>query len=53
LAIATRIAMLHEGKMVEISTPEDFIKSKNKEVQSFLEAQYITTRGEWEKADTV
>lgn len=53
LAIATRIAMLHEGKMVEISSPAEFIKSKNTEVQNFLEAQYITTRGEWEKAGTV
>lgn len=49
LAIATRIAMLHEGKMVEVCPPEAFIKSDNKVVQSFLEAQYITTRGEWER----
>lgn len=53
LAIATRIGMLHNGKMVEIATPADFIKSKNDEVQRFLEAQYITSRGDWEKADTV
>jgi len=49
LAIATRIAMLYEGKIVELSSPEDFVKSSNPVVQSFLEAQYITTRGEWEK----
>ncbi len=51
LAIATRIGMLHEGKMVEVATPADFIQSKNEVVRSFLEAQYITRRGSWEKAE--
>jgi phospholipid/cholesterol/gamma-HCH transport system ATP-binding protein len=51
LAIGSRIAMLHQGKMVELSTPTEFVKSKNPIVQSFLEAQYITTRGEWEKTE--
>lgn len=51
LAIGSRIAMLHEGRMVEVSTPEQFVKSKNPFVQGFLEAQYITTQGDWEKAD--
>jgi len=49
LAIGTRIAMLYEGKIVELSTPEKFVKSENEVVRSFLEAQYITTRGDWEK----
>ena len=49
LSIATRIAMLSEGRIVELATPEDFIKSKVAAVVRFLEAQYITTRGSWEK----
>jgi phospholipid/cholesterol/gamma-HCH transport system ATP-binding protein len=49
LSIATRIAMLSEGRIVELATPEDFIKSKTEAVVRFLEAQYITTRGSWEK----
>lgn len=49
LAIGTRIAMLCEGQIIELSTPEDFVKSKNSMVQSFLEAQYITRAGDWEK----
>ena len=47
-AIGTRIAMLHFGKIVEVSTPEDFVKSDNDIVRGFLDAQYITRRGEWE-----
>lgn len=50
LAIGTRIAMLHDGRLVETSTPADFIRSSQEVVQSFLEAQYITRRGDWEKA---
>lgn len=49
LAIGTRIAMLHNGKVVEVATPEEFVKSKNEVVRGFLEAQYITRRGEWEE----
>lgn len=49
LAIGTRIAMLHNGKAVEVATPEEFVKSKNEVVQAFLEAQYITRRGHWEE----
>ena len=49
LAIGTRIAMLHDGKIVEVSSPADFIKSSNETVQGFLEAQYITKRGDWER----
>ncbi len=50
LAIGTRIAMLHQGRIVEVSTPADFVKSRNEVVKSFLEAQYITKHGVWEKA---
>ena len=49
LAIGTRIAMLYNGKVVEVDTPENFIKSDNEVVRGFLEAQYITRRGEWEE----
>ncbi|MBU0677705.1 MAG: ATP-binding cassette domain-containing protein [Verrucomicrobia bacterium] len=49
LAIGTRIGMIHAGKMVEIAEPEDFIKSDNEVVRGFLEAQYITKEGTWEK----
>ena len=49
LSIGNRIAMIHSGKVVELSTPEDFIKSDNPEVQKFLESQYITCRGSWER----
>jgi len=50
LAIASRIAMLDAGKIVALGTPAEFIKSDNEKVRHFLEAQYITKRGEWEKA---
>ncbi len=48
LAIGSRIMMLHKGKIVENATPEEFIRSKDKTVQSFLESQYITKKGKWE-----
>ncbi len=51
LTIGTRIAMLNQGQMVEIATPEDFVKSRNAFVRSFLEAQYITKPGEWEEEE--
>jgi phospholipid/cholesterol/gamma-HCH transport system ATP-binding protein len=49
LAIGTRIMMIDGGKIVENATPEEFIESKNETVQRFLESQYITRRGAWEK----
>ncbi|MCZ7591112.1 MAG: ATP-binding cassette domain-containing protein [Kiritimatiellae bacterium] len=49
LAIGDRIAMLHNGKAVEVSAPAEFINSKNEVVRGFLEAQYITRRGPWEE----
>jgi phospholipid/cholesterol/gamma-HCH transport system ATP-binding protein len=52
LAIGSRIAMLHEGQIIELSSPKEFVMSKNEIVQSFLEAQYITKTGFWEGAVT-
>jgi phospholipid/cholesterol/gamma-HCH transport system ATP-binding protein len=49
LSIGTRIAMLTGGKIVELAVPGDFVKSQVEEVQQFLESQFITVRGEWEK----
>lgn len=49
LAIGHRIAMLYQGKIVELSEPEAFVKSDNEEVKRFLASQYITTTGTWEK----
>ena len=49
LSIGTRIAMLTGGKIVELADPESFVKSEREEVQQFLEAQFITVRGDWEK----
>ena len=49
LSIGTRIAMLHAGRVLEISTPEDFIKSEHEEIQSFLRSQFITEEGAWER----
>jgi len=50
LSIGTRIAMLYEGKVVEIASPEDFIRSQEPIVKEFLESQYITKRGAWERS---
>lgn len=49
LTIGTRIAMIHQGKVVEISPPEQFIHSQHPDVRRFLSAQYITKRGPWER----
>jgi len=49
LSIGTRIAMLHGGKIIELSTPDQFIKSSCPEVKGFLEAQFITKQGPWER----
>ena len=49
LTIGTRIMMVDGGHVVENAAPKDFINSKNETVQRFLESQYITRRGSWEK----
>ncbi len=50
LAIAHRIAVLHDGNIIEVSTPQAFVESRNEQVVRFLESQYITKRGVWEEA---
>lgn len=50
LTIANRIALLNHGKIVEMGTPEEFVKSQQPDVQHFLEAQFITKRGIWERS---
>ena len=49
LTIGTRIAMLHDGKLVELSEPDQFIRSSCPEVKDFLESQFITKAGPWER----
>ncbi|MCE9613745.1 MAG: ATP-binding cassette domain-containing protein [Lentisphaerae bacterium] len=49
LSIGSRIAMLFGGKIVELSDPATFVKSEQEDVQGFLEAQYITKAGSWER----
>lgn len=51
LSIGTRIAMLDRGRIVELSPPAEFIDSKNREVQLFLDSQFITRKGSWENGD--
>ena len=34
--------MLKNGRVVELSTPEAFVRSANPEVREFLDAQFIT-----------
>lgn len=53
LAIGTRIGMLFQGNLVEVATPDEFVKSRVAVVQDFLEAQYITRQGVWEKAVSI
>ncbi len=49
LSIADRIAMLGGGRVIDIQPPAAFIRSEKPEIKSFLDAQYITRRGSWEK----
>jgi phospholipid/cholesterol/gamma-HCH transport system ATP-binding protein len=50
LAIGNRIAMISGGRIIELAGPADFIKSQNEVVKSFLDAQYVTKRGAWERS---
>jgi len=43
LTVGDRIAMLHQGRVVEVSTPAEFLHSKNPEVRDFLDAQHISS----------
>ena len=49
LSISTRIAMLGGGKVLSIEPPSSFIHSTLPQARAFLEAQYITRRGAWER----
>jgi len=49
LAIGSRIAMLHQGRVAELATPEAFMESSSEEVQRFLASQYITKEAPWER----
>ncbi|MDD4871876.1 MAG: ATP-binding cassette domain-containing protein [Kiritimatiellae bacterium] len=49
LSIGTKIAMLHGGKIVELCAPAEFVNSDVPEVQGFLESQFITKAGSWER----
>lgn len=42
LAIGTRIAMIDNGRIVELSPPAEFVRSSNEAVRRFLAAQKIT-----------
>ncbi len=48
LAIGDRIALIDRGRLIEVRTPADFLRSDNEVVRAFLSAQYITRRGAWE-----
>ncbi len=52
LAIGNRIAMIYEGRIIECSPPAEFVRSQNEIVKSFLDAQYITRRGAWERTSS-
>jgi phospholipid/cholesterol/gamma-HCH transport system ATP-binding protein len=44
LSIGHRIAMLKNGRIVELSTPDEFRNSKTPEVVEFMEAQFKINR---------
>lgn len=48
LAIADRMAVLHNGRFVEVSRPDEFVRSENERIRGFLDAQYITRVGPWQ-----
>lgn len=41
LTISDRIAMLHQGTVLEVSPPRDFLHSENETVRGFLDSQCI------------
>ncbi|MEI6809484.1 MAG: ATP-binding cassette domain-containing protein [bacterium] len=48
LLIGTKIAMIYGGRILEVSTPDQFVASKQEFVRGFQESQFITTKGPWE-----
>ena len=50
LQIGSRVAMLHEGRFVEMAPPADFIASKHPVVRDFLRSQGIVTLQDVRKA---
>jgi phospholipid/cholesterol/gamma-HCH transport system ATP-binding protein len=42
LTISDRIAMLHQGTVLEVSTPKEFLRSDNEVVRDFLDSQCIS-----------
>jgi phospholipid/cholesterol/gamma-HCH transport system ATP-binding protein len=51
LSIGNRIGMIHDGKMIEVASPEEFIQSDHEIVKRFLESQFITRKGSWERGE--
>lgn len=49
LEIGTRIAMIHQGRFIDVAKPKEFVRSQREEVKSFLDAQYVTKKGTWEE----
>lgn len=43
LTISDRIAMLHQGTVSEVSSPKEFLRSKNEVVRNFLDSQCISS----------
>ncbi len=42
LTISDRIAMLHQGRVLEVSTPKEFLISENEIIRGFLDSQCIS-----------
>lgn len=42
LLFADRVLMLKNGRVAEVSKPEEFVRSSNPDVREFLDAQFIT-----------
>lgn len=51
LSIGDRIALLYDGNFIQVGSRDDFLDSDNPEVKAFLESQFITKRGSWERKE--
>ena len=49
LSIGTRVAMLYNGRIIALASPKELMESDQAQVREFLDAQYITTPGPWER----